>query len=296
MMIYIGPGDFMDTLYGIGKEWTERLKSSHWDEDGVRRLIPLLYKEKGFKCPEGIKISSSPVKCKNFIDIVKKRESISREIILFNELEISYRQKNDDIECSYLSDGNKILTLGKDLVKSFRPGPNYESNRFETYRTYLFEITMQLLFKFNRMKYDPCSISPYAAAWQKIDRMIPWSLYPTTNRELGINLCEIDGTLCLIDYFYRNMSIPPYLKILLDISKCGCLEIHAYENICIAVRSPIRFKVDESGEQHCEDGSSIEYLDGYKKFFWHDINVPGRLIEDPESFTLAEVLSIDNQE
>jgi hypothetical protein len=53
---------------------------------------------------------------------------------------------------------------------------------------------------------------------------------------------------------------------------------------------------DEQNRAHSATGPQIAWRDGWAAWFWHGTQIPGRVIEDPESYTAAELRSESNSE
>lgn len=64
----------------------------------------------------------------------------------------------------------------------------------------------------------------------------------------------------------------------------------------ILIRRPQALKYDEQGRLHNADGPAYVWADGAKKYFWHHVEIPERVIEDPESYTAEEMRSERNSE
>jgi hypothetical protein len=64
----------------------------------------------------------------------------------------------------------------------------------------------------------------------------------------------------------------------------------------ILVDRPVALAVDRAGRLHHASGPALTYRDRHSIHAWHGVRVPGRVIEDPASLTLQEIVAEDNQE
>jgi hypothetical protein len=69
-----------------------------------------------------------------------------------------------------------------------------------------------------------------------------------------------------------------------------------HEKICwISERHNI-LRRDDRGRLHCENGPALSYPDGWSIYAIHGVRVPARIIEQPDSLTVAEIEKESNIE
>jgi hypothetical protein len=62
-----------------------------------------------------------------------------------------------------------------------------------------------------------------------------------------------------------------------------------HREFVIACEPPIALHRDAQGRLHCADGPSIAWGDGWSLWHWHGQAIAQRIIEQPESITVAEI-------
>lgn len=101
------------------------------------------------------------------------------------------------------------------------------------------------------------------------------SFYDFFQQEAGINLEKVNGLIKLAQ-------------------QCGWW--WAFESTVVMTPKPNFLATDEQGRLHREDGAALSYADGWSLYCWHGIRVSERLIKNPESYTVEEVLNEGNAE
>jgi hypothetical protein len=69
-----------------------------------------------------------------------------------------------------------------------------------------------------------------------------------------------------------------------------------FENVAIIVPMPQYIKRDEQGRLHEEEGAALEWADGTKVCFWNGIQIPEKLIFQPDAVTADDILGETNAE
>jgi|TARA_Y100000034_G_scaffold135802_1_gene209206 hypothetical protein len=62
------------------------------------------------------------------------------------------------------------------------------------------------------------------------------------------------------------------------------------------VERPTNFLCDARGVMHCENGPAVKFSDGMEAYYWHGVCVPKAVIMHPETLTVKDILSENNQE
>ena len=79
----------------------------------------------------------------------------------------------------------------------------------------------------------------------------------------------------------------------------------AYENIAIMCDRPEICTMEETGQfaggmpthrLHSDKGPALRYRDGWSIYSWHGVQVPQKLIEEPDSITREDLLGVQNAE
>lgn len=70
----------------------------------------------------------------------------------------------------------------------------------------------------------------------------------------------------------------------------------AFDEAAIVSPHPSVFKRDEQGRLHCDDGPAISYEDGFAIYAIHGVQVPKRIIMEPETLTIDDLLREENAE
>jgi hypothetical protein len=96
---------------------------------------------------------------------------------------------------------------------------------------------------------------------------------------LRIGAIKSDGLKRYIEYL---KSYPGYVIFLEEfVFVCGLpKEIHC----------------DVEGRLHCESGPAVRWEDGYSQYYWHEISISSKWIDEPLSITKEDFLSEDNAE
>ena len=68
------------------------------------------------------------------------------------------------------------------------------------------------------------------------------------------------------------------------------------EGLAVVCEPPQYIQRDSEGRLHCETGPALEWLDGFKLYFWHGVEVGEDLIMHPERVTREDILREGNAE
>ena len=68
------------------------------------------------------------------------------------------------------------------------------------------------------------------------------------------------------------------------------------EGLAVVCEPPQYIQRDSEGRLHCETGPALEWLDGFKLYFWHGVEVGEDLIMHPERVTREDILEEGNAE
>lgn len=81
----------------------------------------------------------------------------------------------------------------------------------------------------------------------------------------------------------------------MELSKyCSC--INAYKDYVIISERPSKLSFDDNKRLHSEIGSSIEFPNGEKYYYWHGVSIPANWIENKQSLLPEEALKIVNMD
>jgi hypothetical protein len=69
-----------------------------------------------------------------------------------------------------------------------------------------------------------------------------------------------------------------------------------FDDICFLCERPNTLKLDERGRQHCTDGPSMLFNDGYALYNVHGVTMPRGLIEDNSKITVEVIENTENLE
>jgi len=69
-----------------------------------------------------------------------------------------------------------------------------------------------------------------------------------------------------------------------------------HRDFVIVSERPTHIDRDERGRLHSESRPAIQWPDGWGLYMWHGVRVPARLIEHPETITVAEIEAEQNAE
>ena len=83
--------------------------------------------------------------------------------------------------------------------------------------------------------------------------------------------------------YIKYLKATPFMAVLL-------------EGLAVVCEPPQYIQRDGEGRLHCETGPALEWLDGFKLYFWHGVEVAEDLIMHPERVTREDILSEDNAE
>ena len=70
----------------------------------------------------------------------------------------------------------------------------------------------------------------------------------------------------------------------------------AFSDVVILTERPLVLHRDDRGRLHAESGPAIAYPDGFGIWAWHGVRVPQRIIEQPETITVADIDAEQNAE
>lgn len=77
--------------------------------------------------------------------------------------------------------------------------------------------------------------------------------------------------------------------------ECGIFDMVQFDEACIVVELPHIIKRRED-KLHCEDGPALAFKDGTSGYFWMGVEVPEKLIMNPDSVTQQDVMGEENAE
>ncbi|PJF38186.1 MAG: hypothetical protein CUN55_18290, partial [Phototrophicales bacterium] len=76
----------------------------------------------------------------------------------------------------------------------------------------------------------------------------------------------------------------------------GVYDMLQFKNLCIVVKQPQHVRFDDQKRIHCENDSCIAWDDGYKLYAINGVVVPEKVVLNPETITIQEIQSEENQE
>ncbi len=85
------------------------------------------------------------------------------------------------------------------------------------------------------------------------------------------------------------------LKLWLQLSET-VLGMVCIDDVAFVCEQPGSLSIDTGGRLHSEAGPALKFADESAYYIWHGVNVDRRIIEEPESITLAEIESTGNLE
>jgi hypothetical protein len=69
-----------------------------------------------------------------------------------------------------------------------------------------------------------------------------------------------------------------------------------HADFAVICERPSAIRRDEQGRPHCASGPSHEWRDGWRRYYWHGVSVPGEWIESPDTIDIVELLAKENAE
>ena len=69
-----------------------------------------------------------------------------------------------------------------------------------------------------------------------------------------------------------------------------------FDHVVFVSERPVVLSTDAGGRLHADDGPALAFGDGLKLYSWHGVTVSKKVIERPESLTVAEILQQGNAE
>ena len=98
------------------------------------------------------------------------------------------------------------------------------------------------------------------------------------------------GWVSFYDFFQRidileNKNFDQFKSLI----RSGVYDMVQLKGICLVCGLPNIINRDIKGRLHSEKTSAIEFLDGYKLYFWKGTEVPEKLILDPDSVTKEDL-------
>ena len=128
-------------------------------------------------------------------------------------------------------------------------------------------------------------------------------------KELGADSPNYDwcgisdsGWLSFYDYFDQIKVLrddepeTKQFRVYRDFVKGGVYDCIFFDERALLIRMPNLVKLDQDGNLHANDGPAISWRDGYQEYSWHGVFVPERLIMDPGSYTMDQVLELPTEE
>ena len=68
------------------------------------------------------------------------------------------------------------------------------------------------------------------------------------------------------------------------------------DNVCVVCPMPSILRKDAEGRLHAEDGPALRWSDGFEMYFWKGVEVPAKVILEPEAITREDLLKEENAE
>ncbi len=96
-----------------------------------------------------------------------------------------------------------------------------------------------------------------------------------------------------VEAFGYDSSIPNWY---FDLLNQGLFAGYFFEGFAILVTRPSRLSKNENLVLHDEGGAAISWQDGTQFYFWNGVEIPGRLIENPDLVSGDDILKETNAE
>lgn len=93
--------------------------------------------------------------------------------------------------------------------------------------------------------------------------------------------------------FGTQISTDGYVS---DFIGAGGFMVYAYDLFAIAVPRPDALYLDDRGRLHNEDGPAVSWEDGTAIYYWNGVEIPPKLIEDPNRVTRDDIITENNAE
>lgn len=68
------------------------------------------------------------------------------------------------------------------------------------------------------------------------------------------------------------------------------------DECALVIALPRLMARDKNGQLHRSDGLAVEWEDGTGYAYWHGVSIPARIVQDPHSYTAAEIRAITSTE
>ncbi len=127
------------------------------------------------------------------------------------------------------------------------------------------------------------------------------SLWPTLHKHKPA-ISPIAGDADWL-YFYRICGEQPGMKSRMDLPRdllklmdAGLFYLTAFEHAVLACSSPEYIMRDGQDRLHGEAVAAVKWRDGTALYFHAGVNIPAKLIEDPESIDTADIAQERNAE
>ncbi len=78
--------------------------------------------------------------------------------------------------------------------------------------------------------------------------------------------------------------------------KENAFHVSCLGDICIICEAPSKVSLNLRRQLHDQNGSALQFRDGFEVFAWHGVVVPQNAIKNPETITLNQILSEQNVE
>jgi len=99
------------------------------------------------------------------------------------------------------------------------------------------------------------------------------------------------------DFCANELGLPSHILLVPVLELAARVgSFWALRNLAVLVDRPRSFLLDERGRPHSVSGRALEYDDGFGIWALHGVPVPRRLIDEPESITIQEILFQKNVE
>ena len=110
---------------------------------------------------------------------------------------------------------------------------------------------------------------------------ISWVAY--TNFYKDVCHLELEG-----DIWERNEAYTDML--------CSAWWCWPHKDFVMVSNRPVEIHLDDQSRLHCENAKAIHWPDGWGIYKWHGVEVPEKIIMNPEGYTLDEIKEITNTE
>jgi hypothetical protein len=151
--------------------------------------------------------------------------------------------------------------------------------------------------------------------YNQIDSQIHSQIYSQIHSQIGSQIYSqkleyyysgYEGTAwyagwhAYLNFFKESELLPKKIfeksNNLIALYEANCWDIIYLDGLCVVSDMPTKIKRDEQNRLHSEEGSAIEFADGYKLHMYHGIAVPEKWITNPEKLTKKDWSNESNLE